>query len=309
MNVEELLDPDDLAIVHKELMASRDYATGFAPDVVIKFGNDHNSGFSLRLMPPFLIALRARALGDFNTSSGTIAVDEATGRVLVQWLHGVGIDVATSYDALFDHGIVMGLDKLFGGVDRVPVIPVFTNCGGDLRPPLKRSLALGTAIGDYFLKCRPELNVLFLGSGGLSHDPPLPEFETSPADVQKRMIDGTEWTQESLAKRTKNVTAAGVAHGRGEGGLKPLNPSWDRHMLDCFASGKLEVVAAQEDAEVIAVGGRGASEIRNWLAAFAALRAYGGGHYSIDHNFYKPLPSWITGFANVFASIDEGLPA
>jgi 2,3-dihydroxyphenylpropionate 1,2-dioxygenase len=302
MNVDDLLTRDDLAAVNGAIDYARSSAAAAAPDLVIKFGNDHNSGFSLRLMPPFLIGLRAQTLGDFGTSRTELRIDEAMGRALVRHLHEAGIDVATSYDALFDHGIAMALDKIFGGVDTVPVIPVFTNCGGDLRPPLHRSLRLGEAIGSFLATHHPELNVLFIGSGGLSHDPPLPEFETASPDVQQRMIEGVEWTDQSLDERTRRVTEAGREHGRGEGGLRPLNPEWDRQMLAHFSSADLESIAAQNDAAVIETGGRGASEIRNWLAAFAALRAYGGGQYVMDHSFYRPLPSWITGFAVVHAT-------
>ena len=301
MNVDALLTPDELDSVNAELAEARASAASAAPDLVVKFGNDHNSGLSLRLMPPFMIGLRARTLGDFNTSSQPISVAEPYGRALVQWLHDHGVDVATSYDALFDHGIAMALDKLFGGVDRVPVIPVFTNCGGDLRPPLHRSLALGTAIGEFFRDRMPELKVMFVGSGGLSHDPPLPEFETAPPAVRQRMIDGTEWNAASLHERLLRVIDSGAEHGRGEGSLRPLNPEWDRQMLALFAAGELEQVAAQKDRDIIEVGGRGASEIRNWLAAFAALRAYGSGRYTIQHEYYRPLPSWIVGFGSVRA--------
>lgn len=307
MNVEELLTQEDLDAVNAQIGYAREVATRAAPDLIVKFGNDHNSGFSLRLMPPFLIGLRAKTLGDFDTSRKQFLIDEVKARALVRHLHETGIDVATSYDALFDHGMVMALDKLFGGVDAVPTIPVFTNCGGDLRPPLHRSLALGAAIGTYFAIHLPQMQVMFIGSGGLSHDPPLPEFENSPPDVQQRMIDGVEWTEKSLGERTRRVTEAGREHGRGEGGLRPLNPDWDREMLAHFASGDLESIAQQDDAEVVKVGGRGASEIRNWLAAFAALRAYGGGRYEIDHQFYRPLPSWITGFAIVHAAASISL--
>jgi len=301
MNVAELLGPEDLDAVNRELDQARETALAAAADVVVKFGNDHNSGFSLRLMPPFLVALRARTLGDFGTSQTAMSVDEATGRALVRYLHEAGIDVATSYDALFDHGMTMALDKLFDGVDTVPTIPVYTNCGGDLRPPLHRSLALGTAIGAFFREYRPELKVLFVGSGGLSHDPPLPEFEGAPDDVRQRMIEGIEWTDAGLAERQRRVIEVGREHGRGEGELLALNPEWDHTMLDLFDSLDLETIAAQEDRAVIATAGRGASEIRNWLAAFAALRSYGAGHYRIDHRFYRALPSWIVGFAYVHA--------
>jgi 2,3-dihydroxyphenylpropionate 1,2-dioxygenase len=302
MNVDELLTPEELGAVNAEIGHARIAAKNAAPDLVIKFGNDHNSGLSLRLMPPFMVGLRARTLGDFNTSCDQILIDEANGRALVRFLHQSGIDVATSYDALFDHGIAMALDKLFGGVGTVPVIPFFTNCGGDLRPPLHRSLALGAAIGTFFRTTLPDLKVLFVGSGGLSHDPPLPEYEKSSPEVQQRMIDGVEWTEAKLLDRTRWVTESGREHGRGEGSLRPLNPEWDQLMLDYFASGDLESIAAQDDSRVIELGGRGASEIRNWLAAFAALRAYGGGSYQINHQYYRPLPSWIVGFATVQAA-------
>jgi len=301
MNVDSLLSADDLAVVNAEIEATRATATALAPDLVIKFGNDHNSGFSLRLMPPFMIGLRGRTLGDFGTSKSPITIDEARGRALVRWLHDAGVDVATSYDALFDHGIAMALDKLFGGVDRVPAIPVFTNCGGDLRPPLPRSLALGTAIGAFFRTVLPELRVMFVGSGGLSHDPPLPDFETSPPAVQQRMIDGVDWTAQLLADRLVKVTDVGREHGAGEGDLQPLNPAWDQAMLQHFAAGNLEAIAAQDDTSVLRAGGRGAAEIRNWLAAFAALKSYSEGHYQVQHQFYRPLPSWIVGFASVMA--------
>ncbi|WP_219893449.1 3-carboxyethylcatechol 2,3-dioxygenase [Aquisediminimonas profunda] len=301
MNVEALLTPDELAAVKDEIGQARAAVHGFVPDLIIQFGNDHNSGFSLKLMPPFLVALRARTLGDFDTSQKVLAIDEVLARQLVRHLHAEGIDVATSYDALFDHGFTMALDKLFGDREHPPVIPVFTNCGGDLRPPLHRSLALGTAIGQFCASQFSHLNVLFVGSGGLSHDPPLPEFEKSSPSVQQRMIEGVEWTDSSLRERTERVTEAGREHGRGEGALRPLNPEWDREMLAYFGTADLEAVAAQDDLEIVEAGGRGASEIRNWLAAFAALRAYGG-HYSVEHEFYRPLPSWITGFAIVHAA-------
>lgn len=143
MNFHELLSIEEDREVRSEVAYARKQVGEFAPDLVVKFGNDHNSGFSLRLMPAFLVALRASTLGDFGTTAESLAVDETMGRELVASLHEAGVDVATSYDALFDHGIVMALDKLFDEPAQVPVIPVFTNCGGDLRPPLKRSQALG----------------------------------------------------------------------------------------------------------------------------------------------------------------------
>ena len=301
MNSPELLSEDEGTEIAQEIAAARKNVADFAPDLVVKFGSDHNSGFSLRLMPAFLVALRARTLGDFGTTAKPLAVNEQVGRALVAYLHEAGSDVATSYDALFDHGMVMVLDKLFDDASEVPVVPIFSNCGGDLRPPLKRSEALGRAVGAFFRDCRPDLKVLFVGSGGLSHDPPLPIFVTAPPEVQRRMIDGVEWTDASLATRTANVVASGREHGRGEGPLQSLNPEWDRWLLDCFETGDLTSVTAHSDAEVIAMGGRGGSEIRNWIGALAALKEYGNGSYEVRHRYYRALPSWITGFGLIHA--------
>lgn len=302
MNSPELLTCEEDAEVTRAIATARQDVAEFSPDLVVKFGSDHNSGFSLRLMPAFLVALRARTLGDFGTTAKPLAVNEEIGRALVAYLHNAGCDVATSYDALFDHGMVMALDKLFNNAAEVPVIPIFSNCGGDLRPPLKRSEALGRGVGAFFRDCRPDLKVLFIGSGGLSHDPPLPIFVTAPPEVQRRMIDGVEWTGTALATRTANVIAAGREHGRGEGPLQSLNPDWDRWLLDCFAKGDLASVTAQSDAAVIAMGGRGGSEIRNWIGALAALDEYGRGAYHVGHRYYRSLPSWITGFGLIHAT-------
>jgi 2,3-dihydroxyphenylpropionate 1,2-dioxygenase len=304
MNFPDLLSAEEDAEVAAEIAKARRAVADFAPDLVIKFGNDHNSGFSLKLMPAFLVALRARTLGDFGTTAKPLAVREDVARALVSHLHGAGVDVATSYDALFDHGIIMALDKLFNDAASVPVVPVFTNCGGDLRPPLRRSEALGRAIGVYLRDERPDLKVLFLGSGGLSHDPPLPTFVSAPPEVQRRMIEGTTWTEEALAVRTANVIAAGREHGRGEGPLQSLNPAWDTWLLDRFTAGDLAAIVRQSDAEVIAMGGRGGSEIRNWIAAFAAFGEYGRGLSHIEQRYYRALPSWITGFGLIRATTE-----
>lgn len=302
MNFDELLSDDENSDVASQIAGARAAAQSFAPDLIVKFGNDHNSGFALKLMPAFLVGLRGRTLGDFGTSALPLPVDEPRARALVAHLHESGIDVATSYDALFDHGIAMAVDKLFGRVDAVPIIPIFTNCGGDLRPPLKRSLALGQVVGAFFRQHEPELKVLFIGSGGLSHDPPLPIFSTAAPEVQARMISGTAWTEDSLKIRSENVKAAGREHGRGEGSLQPLNPTWDAWLLDQFARGDLARVAQLSDAEVIAEGGRGGSEIRNWIAALAAFQSYAPDSWRIDHRYYRPLPSWITGFGLLYGS-------
>ncbi|MEZ5567953.1 MAG: 3-carboxyethylcatechol 2,3-dioxygenase [Halioglobus sp.] len=277
----------------------------YAPELVIKIGDDHASGFGLKLMPPFTIGVRAHGVGDFHCSAGPLSTDEPVARELIAFLHEYGVDVSYSYDMPVDHGIVQLLDHYFGGVDRVPVVPVMVNCGGDLRPPLKRTRALGQAIGHYLREHQSDKRVLVVGSGGLSHDPPLPVFTESPPDVQARIIAGPpQWTPETMAARVERVLEFAREHGRGEGPLLPLDPEWDESILGLFAARDLDSLCALPDAEVVARGGRGAAEIRNWIAAFAVLEAYTGGDYRAVQDYYRAIPGWIVGFAMMHGSTE-----
>jgi 2,3-dihydroxyphenylpropionate 1,2-dioxygenase len=272
----------------------------FDPDLILQFGNDHNSGMSLRLMPPFMVGMRAKALGDFDTSTGPLLVDEDASRTIASGLHDKGIDIATTYDWTVDHGFVWALDQLLGGIDKVPVVPVFTNCGGDLRPPFHRSYELGKTIGEILKRDFTHRRVLILASGGLSHDPPLPSFKDSPPEVQEAMIRGTTWDKDSLELRKERVAQAGIEHAAGEGDLKPLNPEWDAWIMSRLEQGDLGELASMEDSVVIETGGRGGSEVRNWLSAFAAMRA-AAGEYSATRHYYRPLPHWIVGWGMMYA--------
>lgn len=279
----------------------------FEPELVIELGDDHGSGFALRLMPPFTVGIRAYGVGDFQCASGPLFTDEAAARALVEFLHARGVDVSHSYRMPVDHGIVQLLEHYLGGIDRVPVIPIVVNCGGDLRPPLARARALGSAIGQFLRERLAERRVLVLGSGGLSHDPPLPVFLDSAPEVQERLIEGTaSWTPEAMAARVERVLDFAREHGRGQGPLQPLDSGWDREILASFEGRELDRICAIPDHEVIARGGRGAAEIRNWIGAIAAIDAYAGGRYRAVTDYYRPIPGWIVGFAMMHAEVEGG---
>lgn len=301
LNVPGAAPPDvDVEIRDHTARVAR-FVAEFAPDLVVQFGDDHASAFNLGLMPAFCVGLRANALGDFHTSRGPVRTDEAAGRALVQHLHAQGIDVAFSYRMTVDHGFVQALDLLFGGVDRVPVVPVMINCGGELRPPLARALALGRAIGAW-LATLESRRVLILGSGGLSHDPPLAEFASAAPDAQERLIVGTDYTPERLAERTRNVHRAGIDFaGPNSMGLLPLDADWDRWFLARAAAGDLDALVAIDDAELRRVAGRGGAEIRNWIAALAAMQV-AAGDYAAQIDYYRPVPELICGYGILHAA-------
>ena len=88
-----------------------------------------------------------------------------------------GIDLAVSYNMQVDHGFAQPLEFLLGGLDKVPVLPVFINGVATPLPGFQRTRMLGEAIGRFASSLNKR--VLFLGSGGLSHQPPVPELANS----------------------------------------------------------------------------------------------------------------------------------
>src|SRR5690606_7440944 len=131
------------------------------------------NGFFNQLMPPFCIGTQAWAIGDYLSPKGSLHVTEDVALGLANALMDVGFDIAVSRRMTVDHGFSQPLQLLWGGLDTPPVVPVFLNA---VAPPgiprLRRCLSLGTAIGHY-LDELPQ-RTLIIGSGGLSHEPPVP---------------------------------------------------------------------------------------------------------------------------------------
>ena len=99
--------------------------------------------------------------------------------------------------------------------------------------------------------------------------------------------------------------AAAEAFTAGKSHLHPLNPQWDRAFLDVLASGNLSAVDAISNDSITREGGKSAHEIRTWVAAFAALAAYGDYGASLD--YYRAIPEWIAGFAAMHAAPQTSL--
>ena len=69
--------------------------------------------------------------------------------------------------------------------------------------------------------------VLVIGSGGLSHSPPVPTLATAGPAVLERIVHGRPMTSEQRQARQKAVIDAAKRFADGESALQPLNPAWD----------------------------------------------------------------------------------
>jgi 2,3-dihydroxyphenylpropionate 1,2-dioxygenase len=284
---------DVVARVEAALDDARAFVAEVDPDLVVVFAPDHFNGFLYDLMPSFCIGTAATAVGDYGTAAGPLRVDGDAARTLVSGVLGDGVDVALSERMQVDHGFAQPLELLFGGIDAVPVVPVFINCAAEPLGPVRRARELGAAIGR--AAAGLDRRVLMLASGGLSHDPPTPRLEGASPELAERLIAGRNPSAEERAARQNRVFDAAVAYAAGTSELLPLNPEWDRRFLSVLASGELTEVDSWSNESFALQAGRASHEVRTWLAAHAALGAVGP--YDVRSSFYEDIPEWIAGYA------------
>lgn len=265
----------------------------FDPELVVVFSPDHYNGFFYRTMPPFCIGTAAQGVGDYGTYAGPLNVPGDIADACARAVLESGVDVALSAGMDVDHGTVQPLEKLFGDATSRPVIPIFINSVATPLGPLRRVRALGAAVGTFLATLGKR--VLVVGSGGLSHDPPVPTLATAPPAALARIVGGEPMTPEQRRARQVAVMDAAQAFAHGDSPLQPLNPEWDQAFLDLVDSNRLDEVDAWSNGWIEQQAGHSAHEIRTWIAAFAALAAHG--RYETGHRFYRAAPELIAGFA------------
>ena len=285
---QDLLDDIDGAIGQ-----ARQFVDDYDPELVVIFSPDHYNGFFYKSMPPFCIGMNASGVGDYGTHAGPLDVPEDIAADCAEAVLGSGVDIAVSASMDVDHGTVQPLEKLFGDATSRPVIPIFVNAIAVPLGPLQRCRALGTAVGSFLATL--DKRVLLIGSGGLSHSPPVPTLATAPEAVLQRIVHGVPMTSEQRQARQIAVMDAARNFAGGESQLQPLNPAWDHRFLEIIDAGRLAEFDHWSNSFVLHEGGGSAHEIRTWIAAFAALAT--AGPYSTTRRYYRPVAELIAGFA------------
>jgi len=285
--------PEVLARVDRAVEDAKAFVRAFDPELVVLYAPDHYNGFFYQEMPPFCLATEAHAVGDFGSAAGPLSVDTGAAKALAQGVLDRSVDLTISARMTVDHGFAQPLEVLFGGIDQVPVVPIFVNGVATPLGPVSRIRALGTAIGEAAAEL--DKRVLFLGSGGLSHDPPVPVLEGAPPRVANALIEGHPPTPEQRAKGEQRVVQAGRDYAAGSATMIPINPTWDNLLLDHLEKGELAEFDSWSVEWMAAEGGGSAHEVRTWIAAFASLAA--SGPYEMTSRFYEAIPAWIAGFA------------
>lgn len=292
--------PDLLDDIGAALAEARRFVTDYDPELVVIFSPDHYNGFFYRTMPPFCIGTAAQGVGDYGTHAGPLNVPEDVATDCARAVLESGIDVAISASMDVDHGTVQPLENLFGEATARPVIPVFINSVATPLGPLRRVRALGAALGAFLATLGKR--VLIVGSGGLSHDPPVPTLASAPPAALERIVHGLPMTPEQRQARQLAVMDAAKAFAHGESPLQPLNPDWDAAFLELLDSNRLAEVDGWSNDRIERQAGHSGHEVRTWIAAFAALAAHGP--YRTGQRFYRAAPELIAGFAIRTAVLD-----
>lgn len=289
------VDPEQSVLDEVDALVARarERIARFDPEVVFLFSPDHFNGFFYDIMPPFCIGMAAEAIGDFGSAAGPLGVPRELAEACATAVLDSGVDVAVSYRMQVDHGFAQPLEFLLGGLDRHPVIPVFINSVAVPLPGFQRARLLGEAIGSFARKL--DKRALFIGSGGLSHQPPVPEL----AKVDERMADrlmgsGRNLPPEERQARQDRVIRAARDFVQDQASLHPLNPEFDRHFLQLLSQGRMAELDAMGNQELSELAGKSTHEVKAWVAAAAALSVFGS--YQVEESYYRPIPEWIAGF-------------
>ncbi|PAT39020.1 3-(2,3-dihydroxyphenyl)propionate dioxygenase [Vandammella animalimorsus] len=289
--------PDIVAEVNQVIASARADVEQFDPELIVVFAPDHYNGLFYDLMPPFVIATHAVSVQDYDTLPGPLAIPADMALDLVRHVMGSDIDVALSHRLQVDHGCTQILEDMTGSLTRYPVIPIIINSVAPPFTPYRRVRLLGEAVGRFIASLGKR--VLILGSGGLSHEPPVPLLSGASQEVSEFLIAGRNPTPEARAARQARTVAAGKIFGTPDCPLTPLNAEWDKAFVDMLIHARLQEADHFEIDAISRAAGRSTHEIRTWVAAFAAMAVQGA--YTGRCDYYRPINEWIAGYGVVSA--------
>jgi protocatechuate 4,5-dioxygenase, beta chain len=144
------------------------------PDVAVVFYNDHGLNFFLDKLPTFAVGAaneyRSEDEGWGIPVSRPIAGDATLSWHVINSLVADEFDVTMCQDMLIDHAVTIPMALIWPGPGGpVKIVPIEINTVQHPLPSLSRCLKLGRAVGRAIESYAPDLRVVVIGTGGLSH--------------------------------------------------------------------------------------------------------------------------------------------
>ena len=276
-------EPDDWDDMQNAFAAREQAAQEFDADLVIAFGADHFNGFFLKLMPAFCVGLKANAVGDIGGFAGELDVPADIATELVHHLRNSDIDPAVSTDMTIDHAFSQTINNMLGSLNAKPTIPIFINAIAEPFVPFRRTRLLGEAIGKFAASSGKR--VLFLASGGMSHNPRryYPELGDGTPEVTAWQLSGGDYPESlspeqwiEMLEHMHHEGAEMIVRGERTAKDMKLNQEADERFLEIFCDNRLEEFDHWDQQELVREAGIGSMELHTWIAAAAAHKAAGG---------------------------------
>ena len=261
---------DAFAEMGRQIVASK-------PDAIVIVGTDHGRIYPLSHVSQYTIGVSsmARGIGDAGLPLKDIRIHQAFAQEVLTGCLDAGIDLAYSEAMTIDHSFLTPLLLSMPELD-IPIVPLVQNCNAPPLPTLRRSHAVGEALGEAIRRGQAG-RVVVIGTGGLSHwvgSPAFQGFMTEPAGTR--------------IERQKEypLTLTDTGH---------VNEEFDRAFIDVICHGKARQFLNEWDTDrVRAAAGNGAQEVRNWLLVAGVVQDRPGQLIA-----YEPVKEWLTGTALV----------
>nr|WP_064766472.1 hypothetical protein [Escherichia coli] len=133
----------------------------------------------------------------------------------------------------------------------------------------------------------------------LSHSPLVGYVD--PAQEVLDEVNGVIASEREL--RQQRVISAAEKFVEDQRTLHPLNPIWDNQFMTLLEQGRIQELDAVSNEELSAIAGKSTHEIKTWVAAFAAISAFG--NWRSEGRYYRPIPEWIAGFGSLSARTEN----
>ncbi|MFK7830621.1 MAG: hypothetical protein AB8B57_12670 [Congregibacter sp.] len=258
-----------------------------SPDIAVVIGSNHFRGHWLDLMPTFTVGVdEILSSGEHGTPKGPQKSTPTQALAIANSLTEQNFDIAFSTRLVIDHGLSHAIQYLTGE-NGIPVVPIMINSFAPPLASLTRCVALGRALKKAVAQLPEELTVAVIGSGGLSHQLPFPDWRSPQSDNDDFLVDSWkngrgDWERYETRRREIIVNAPAK-----------INRTFDENFLDRLCAGETETWLSELAEDALAkTAGNGANELRNWLVMHAATGFSGGTTLS-----YAPIAQWLTGMA------------
>jgi len=283
--------PSERATVKAGFDSVRERLIAARPDTLMLIANDHFNTFSLHNMPAFAVGLgaRSRGHGDGGLPAYDIPGNAALSYEMLEALNDEGYAPAFSIDMPVDHAFVTPLHLLTPAMD-IPVVPLFQNCNAPPLPPFRRCFEMGGALRRVIEATKNARRVAILGTGGLSHEIPLPDWRPLLASG-----GASPWLDQMTgnAERSRAAVMQEILEWS-KNGLGRINEDFDRRILKAFELHDHDALKSLTTGDIARDAGNGAQELRNWVTMLGAVP-----DFVAEVVFYQPVAAWLTGIGAV----------